>query len=256
MIKIQLSYRIIKKGNVSDLEKTIPLTETKFNFIEKDDLKDEIIQESKEPEIDLEAIREKIRESIYLEIEEEKNKILNDAKIEGDKIKLGSRKQGYQVGHKEGYRAGYEEAINKAKDEAELIKANALNLIKQSKNHVVEYIEENQEKLIKLAVHMAESIVHHTIDESSDNILMLVKPILQKHEKRDNIIISCHPSNYLYVKEHLEELRDISPETRFIILKDGNLERNGCIIENEHQVIDLQIKNQIESILEEIENLE
>lgn len=265
MIRIQLSYRIIKKQNTSDSEKTITLEEPKLILTEeKEEVEDLNKQASHEIEenmkIDIDKLKEDIRTTLYAELEEERKQILNDAKVEVDRIKLESRKQGYNAGHKEGqkvgYNVGYSEGLNKAKEEEAIIKGRALNLIKQSEEYVDKYLEENKEKIIKLAVDMAEVITHATIDAESDNILMLIKPILQMYDRKESVIITCNPANYKYVKGGLEELKYIAPETRFIILEDENIEKNGCIIENEHQVIDLEIRKQIEAILEEIKNLE
>lgn len=256
VIKIQLSSKIIKRENAS-LGNTIPIAETEFEFIEEENLIEEPSHDmEKGVEIDLAKIKADIKESLYLEIEEERKRILNDAQIEVDKIKLESRKQGYNAGYKEGYKVGYSEGLDKSKEEGQIIKERALNLIKQSEDYVDQYLEENEAKIIELSVDMAEAIVHSTIDSSSENILMLVKPILQGYEKKDSIIITCHPNNYSHLKDQLHQLKELSPDTRFIVLEDENLEKNGCIIENEHQVIDLQIQKQIYAILEEIKNLE
>lgn len=257
MIRIQSSYSIIKKNSICQEDNKVSLIETKFEFIpEVEQIEETICDKEEEVEIDLDEIKEKIRKSLYLEMENERNQIINDARIEADKVKLESRKLGYKSGYQEGYKLGYKEAMDKAKIEGQIIKDNALKLIQESEVHVEEYIEENQKRIIELSVDMAESIVNQTIDSSSEDILMLIKPILQNYDKKDNIIITCHPNKYLYVKKHLGGLEDICPNARFVIMEDANLEENGCTIENEHQLVDLQIKNQIKSILEEVMNLE
>lgn len=252
-----MSSRIIKKGNVSNIEDKSPIIKTKFNLVKEDILIDEDLPDKGEEEkYNIDEIKENIRESLYDEIEKERNKIINNGKIEVDKIKLEARKKGYKLGYKEGHESGYKEGINKAKEEGRAIKNNAINLIKESEKHVDEYLEENKKEIINLAINIAETIVHSTIDESSEDVLMLVKPILEQYDKKDNIIITCNPENHSNIMKHLNKLESICPNAKFIILEDDSLERNGCIIENKDQVIDLQIKKQIEAILEEIKNLE
>ena len=62
-----------------------------------------------------------------------------------------------------------------------------------------------------------------------------------------------HSGDFL---SRVEELKAVCPNGRFIILEDGNLEDKGCTIENESQIIDLQIRKQIDSIIRDLNALE
>lgn len=259
---MQSSYRIIKKQDISGIEE-FKAVDTEYEVDKEYELEIEIPEEDeegKEEKYDIEQIEREIRKSLYEETEIERANIIKEAHEMAEKLKLESRKQGFDKGYKEGYEEGYgkgyRDGIDKTKEEAELIKENALSLISQSEEHVTNYLAENRERIIQLAADMAESIVHHTIDTSTDNILMLIKPILQSYDKKDNIIISCNSANYEYIDNRRQQLRDICPDSNIVIMKDDNLEENGCVLENEKQIIDLQIRKQIESILEEIRELE
>ena len=259
MIKIPSSYKIIKKENISSIEE-FKVVDTKIDTEFEDELEEQlgdIVPDKEEKETyDLEEIKREVKKVLYKEMEEKRDNIIQQAYKKAEELKIEAKKQGFKEGHNQGYENGYKEGLRKAQDEAIVIKNNALSLIQQSEDYVSQYLDENKEKIIQLAADMAESIVHHTIETSSENIFLLIKPILQSYDKKDNIIISCNLENYDYIKENLQELKDICPGSKFVILKDNNLEKNNCIIENEHQIIDLQIKNQIKSILEEIKDLE
>lgn len=259
MIKILLSSRVIKRARVDDIKDRSPLIETKFQLAKEELLvkKESLDKEEVEgEEYKLEEIEEDIRQDLLNELEGERKKIINDAKVEADKIKLQARKEGYNLGYKEGRELGYREGIDKSQEEGRIIKDKALNLIKESEEQVDKYLEENKDEIINLSVNIAEAIVHSTIDRSSEDILSLVRPILERYDRKDNIIITCHPENYPNLMENLDKLENICPESRFIILQDANLERNGCTIENKDQVIDLQIRKQLETVLDEIKNME
>ncbi len=265
MIKIQSSYRIIKKEDISGIEE-FKAVDTKYEVKREEKTEVEIPEEDEkdveeqEEKYDIEELERNIRKSIYEETELERANIINKANEMAEKIKVEARKLGFDEGRKEGYeegyKEGYREGIDRTREEAASIKEDALSLISQSEEHVSEYLAENREKIIQLAADMAESIVHHTIDTSTDNILMLIKPILQNYDKKGNIIISCNSANYDYIDKRRQELRDICPDSNIVIMKDDNLGKNDCVLENERQIIDLQIKKQIESILEEIRELE
>lgn len=255
MIKIPLSYRIIKNQNISSKEDISPI-DTKFELPpeEKPEIEEDIST------VDLEKIRQEIKDEIWksqiAEIQREKQKILTQAMEEANTIREQAQNLGYEAGFKEGTEKGYEKAIRDAQEEAEEIKNKAKELIVQSEEYIEEYLEENRKNIIQLAATMAESIVHETIDTSSEKLLLLIKPILQQFNKGKNIIITCDPENEDYLKSRLEELKSINNDVNFVVLKDSSLEKNGCIIENEQQVLDLQISKQIHNILKDIKDME
>ena len=267
MTKILSSYKIIKSINVnSGDEKSVILTKIDPNYYKESFSEEmvEIVSEEKEIElIDTEAIREEIRSQILEEIreniQEERANIIRNATVEAENLKAEATKQGQELGLKKGYEQGYPQGYKEGLDEARLesieIKNNALSMIEQAEKNIEDYFKANKDNIINLAAEMAESITHYTIDTSSENILMIINPILQKYGKKGNITISCHPDSIEHLKEHLHQLEDSYPESKFILFEDGNLDRNGCIVENKTQIIDLQIKKQLDSIIEDIKDI-
>ena len=213
-----------------------------------------------------------IRQSLLLELKEQRENILNEAKLEAKKIKLDAKEEGYTKGYDKGLEdgfnqgfnegndkgieSGYLQGINNAKDEAKTIKESAIKLFKDAQDEINKYMDENRQRIIRLATQMAESIIHSTIDASSDNIMQLVKPIIQQFKKMENVIITCNPKNYDYLKKSMNGIEEKYSDIKFIILEDESLEKNGCIIENDTQIIDLQIKKQLENILAKLEIME
>lgn len=253
VIKIQLSYRIIKSDSIDCSEEGISFIDTKIDYCAKESFLVQALQDKEyEDIIDLDHIREVIHKGLILETEQERLKIIKDGKKEAENLKLAAKQNGYEEGLKEGYEQGYRKGIKAAQHEGLIIKNNALSLIDQAHKYISSYLAENHNNIIKLAASMAESIVHTTIDESSERIIMLIKPILQQFGKKGNIIITCNPDNIAHVRCYLHELEESCPDAKLIILEDGNLEKNGCVIENENSIIDLQIKGQLNSIIEEI----
>lgn len=187
-----------------------------------------------------------------MEIEEEKLQILAMAQKQAEAMKIEAEKKG----HKEGYQAGYEEARTEAKGEADQIRGQALDLIKDAKVQVDQYFIDKKGDLIALAADMAEAMVYHTIDMSNDGILMLIKPILERYAKGETIVIRCHPSKIPSLKFKATELEALYQGTKIVILEDPSLEEYGATIETEEQFIDLQIKKQLDAMVNEINNLE
>ena len=265
VIQILSSYKIIKGENINN-GRGLSIVQTKVDFPDEsfyiedefldEDIENECQEEESREDIDVDKIKERIRSQLYREIENERSSIINKAKEEADSIKLESEQEGYKDGIRKGFLEGYDKGKEEAQKDCQGIKENAINILNQAEEHVSEYLEENQERLIRFAGDMAESIVNKSIDSSSDNILMLIKPIIQQYRKREQIIIATHPDNSQFLKGNLNRLKESNEDIKFVILEDSSLEKNGCTIENENQIIDLQIRKQIENIIEEINSLE
>jgi len=271
VIKIQSSYRVIKGNNICcEGESKITIKNSYDNKIDFYPSPEE--EEKCDDLADLESIKDEIRASLtddikkelYKKTAEERRKIIEKANEEANNLLEEAKKQGFdkgfkkgcEEGFKEGLTNGYNQGILDAKSEASKIKNNAVKIVEDAQESVSDYFRESHDQIIELAADMAESIVHLTIDESSENILMLVNPILQEFGKTENIVITCHPDNLDYLKLYKYKLEEVCPNTIFTILSDANLEKDGCIVENENKIIDLQIRKQLNSILESIKDID
>lgn len=232
------------------------LYEESFVISEEDEEFEEVIFKDKEIDIDIDKIKEDIRKQLYAEIEHEKNQIINKANEEANNLKQEAKDQGFKDGIRKGFVEGYEKGKEEAEKDNQVIRDNANKILDQAVEYVLEYYNDNKKRIIRLAGDMAESIVHSTIDTSSDNILMLVRPVLQQYRKKEQVIITAHPQASEFLKNNLDKLIENNEDTNFVILEDTSLEKNGCKIENDNQIIDLQIRKQIERIIDEINNLE
>lgn len=269
VIRIQSSYRIIKRDYVSPRTEGSSFIETKIDYDPKEvDEIDQLVVSKENPE-DLER---KLRDKVLRDLEKEKEAIIQKAMEDGEEIRNRARdtgyKEGYEKGLEDGSKQGLEEGTRKglengylqglinAKDEANEIKESALNVLHQAQEEVDKYFAKNEEKLIKLAGLMAEAIVHKSIDTSSENIMQLIRPIIHQFRKVESVIISCHPDNYDFVREELYLLEEKYEDVKFSLFEDDSLEKNGCIVENENQIVDLQIGKQIKNIMEKMAKME
>lgn len=265
MIKILLSSKIIKNTRVTYSEEGISVAEINLDvsiqngfFADTDESEDDVPENSIDnvENVDIDQIRAEIRENISLENKQERQNLIDKALKEALKEAEILKKEAMDKGYKEGFREGYKKGITDCQVECNEIRKNALNMIVQAEKETKKYFKDNQENIIKLAGDMAESITQTVIDLSSENLLILIKPIIDLNDRNELIIITCHPDNYEFLKKSLEQLETSAPNARFVILSDNNLDKNGCVVENENQIIDLQIKKQVDSIIKDILSLE
>lgn len=258
---MQSSYKIIKNKDIEYSDEGKALIDIKLEECpEEIEESIENKKESIENQIDSKLIKKEIEEKFTIENEKLREELLRKIEKEArEKAEIEIKKaidEASQEGYRDGLKKGYQRGIEEAKAVCDEMKKSALSLIDQAKEEVNQYYIDNKNNLIRLAGDMAENIVNATIDLSSENILMLIRPIINFNERNELIVISCNPDNYEFLKNSKQQLELAAPNARFVLLSDNNLERNGCIIENENQVIDLQIRKQINAILDDISNME
>lgn len=110
--------------------------------------------------------------------------------------------------------------------------------------------------MIELAAQMAEKIIHEKIDSSDEKLIALIAPILSRMEQKDTFItITVNPELQEAMKKNLGKLETEYPLFRFVVLADVTLEKNGCVIESSHAIVDLQIKQQLEAMVADLKEL-
>ena len=263
MIKIQSSYRLIKNKNISDDKaiKNLSDIEYKIELPEKEeeliDSEDDFLEEDKSEELSYEEkIRKDIEEQIIREVEEKRENILNNALEEAESVRQKAYEEGFERGQSQGLEEGFEQGYRKGEEEANKNKEKALDYMSQVDNYVKDYIRESEKDIISLAITMAERIIDFEMEDREETILNIIRPVIQEYNKQDKIIISSNSKRYDFVKKHLDEFENLSPETQFVVFKDDNLGENDCVIESDNQYIDLSIKKQLDSIFNTIRHME
>ena len=203
---------------------------------------------------DLEAETERLHQ----ETKKEKEMILMQAKGEADQLKKAAEKEGFAQGETEGYSKGYEEGQSSGYQEAEKamaeLRQEALDRIDRVDRDLEVYKQTVKSELLQLAVSMAEKIVHQEIMTSEDGLLELVKPQLDLLDMAPGVLtIFVHPSHVNGLKGKMDQLKELSIGTKFIILPDRKLDELGCVIESNRAVVNLDVKKQLDAMLKELE---
>jgi flagellar assembly protein FliH len=238
-----LSYRIIKNSANVNQEKLLQTVDA-VAFVERMAVVEEVGEENEtDPCILLE---DRIRKELEEETEKARQAILDKAHEDMEVLKEAARLESAECGYREGYRKGYEEGL----EETEEMRSDALERIGSAEKAVKAYIEESEERILRLSVRIAEKIVHQTLDSHEEGVMLLARPILQEYGKTEKVILSCHPERVDFVREHLGEIEKYCPNAHILILEDKHLEQNGLVIENEDQIADLQVRKQLERFLD------
>lgn len=194
------------------------------------------------------------------EAEEEKLAIINVAKQEAADIRSCAEAEGFKSGQEQGqdagFQHGYQTGLEAAKTEAEHLKVAAHAMVAQAAEQVNAYYTSKREEIISLAAEMAEKVIHEKLNTSDEQILMLIEPVLSRMEQESKFItLTVTPELVVFMKEKISTLEQTFPLYRFAVLVDSSLEENGCVIESSHVIIDLQVKKQLDAMVEELKGI-
>lgn len=242
--RMTLSYRIIKHHQVdmkvNPVDIPIVSTEKFVKLAEKNHMDLEREEEFKSIKLQVDKMRK--------EAEKQAKSIIEQANKQAQIIKSQVQERGYQEGFQKGQEKGYQEGYEKALQDAKSIKEEARQLLMNAHKESRQYIENTQEEIIELAVTMAKRILYRQIDTKEESIIEMVKNALHEAEERKQIVIRCCSSSISVLQNHLDEFKKICPNAHFTFLEDNALEKYGCVIETEEQVMNLEIDQQLENI--------
>lgn len=220
----------------------------------------EVQEENSTTETEEKATLKKV-DDLLKEAEIKSQQLIKQSQAEIAQIKETAQKEGYQIGHEKGFQRGYEigysEGLEQAKLENQEIREGAIQMLHETHEKMQIYQAEKKDEFLKLAIHMAEKIVHDYIDQADDDLLAIAKPFFYQLDKEEEFVtISVNPEKREVIDKNINEIKSISPGTRFMILGDPSLDKMGMLIESSHAVVDLQIRNQLDRMLEEFYEME
>lgn len=195
----------------------------------------------------------KEKQKFFHELLRLKEEVLQKSLEEGEQIKQEAYLAGVKEGQLDGFESGKESGFDAGLKEAESLKQNALSIIEQTNEAMNAYQKEKQEDFIKASALMAENIINQELSLSEDKLKLLLQPVLNKVEKADNFItIFVTKDNLENTNLYMEKMKEQFAGLKFAVLVDEALETNGCVIETNYEVIDLQIKKQLDAMVNDL----
>lgn len=250
-----LSHKIIKQGQ-SFTRDSRSFIQTEMTAAKRPEVEEILSEQLLEEPIELEQARALLREA-----DQKKQVILSEAQKEANQMREIAEKQGFEEGQmrgrETGYTAGYAAGMKQAEEESQRLRETIHNMLIEAQEVVESYYQAKRTEFIELAGHMAETIVHKTIDVSSDQVMDLIKPVLHRLKREDQFItLMVRPEQKELVKEKVKEFEKENQDIRFAVLSDNTLDKNGCVVENAHAIVDLQVRKQLDAMIDEMKNAE
>jgi flagellar assembly protein FliH len=150
-----------------------------------------------------------------------------------------------------GYAEGYQEGRGQADEEAAKIVQDAMDSLDQLAGTLRAEVKRNEEKLLKLAIGIAEKILMDEVNVRPDAVTKALDEALNKVSDLEEVIIKVHPDDLPAVQAQEEAFRDRLRNVRKVeFLSSPKIQKGGVFIETASGSVDAQIKTQLSVIQE------
>lgn len=200
--------------------------------------------------------KELLLQEFNISLEKEREAILaqarDEALLEAEAIRIQARETGYQ----EGFREGVLKGEKKAHQDMEDLRQQGIQILKDAEKQAEEFLERQNENLIRLAGQMAESIVNHEILTQEETFMEMIREILHEYKKGGMLIISCTRRHVRTLKENVFALKKVNGDIDYMIVENPLLKETQITLEFDHQMIDLDVAGQINAMVLDLLELE
>lgn len=189
---------------------------------------------------------------------EQAEAIVEEARAEREKLIADARELGFSTGLDAGYREGYaqgeeegREASTRAArvklDEIERAWTAALDDFADQRHHLLVECKEN---VVRLALSIAERVIHRAVDADTRVVLAQVEHALRLIGRPTRLSVAVHPDDGAMVRRALPSISARLGALEHVVLEeDSNIERGGCVVRTaEGGEIDASLATQISRI--------
>ncbi|MBU3074156.1 hypothetical protein [Clostridium estertheticum] len=193
---------------------------------------------------------ETLASNILQNARHESEKIISKSVIDAAEAKIGAVKEGLEQGNKEGYENGYNEAISGATQEANVVRAQADDMLKLSKSKYDEFLIEKEKHIKDLIVSIAENILKKEVKEP-DAINEMIFNTLKAERNIKLYIIKTNNTHFDDVKGQVENWKaKLAFQGDIFVIEDNFLEDGTAVIEKETGKSIVSISYGIEKIVD------
>ncbi|HEY9857493.1 MAG TPA: FliH/SctL family protein [Stenomitos sp.] len=161
------------------------------------------------------------------------------------------REQVLEQLRQQGYAEGYQEGRSQADEEGAKIVQDAMDALNRLSGLVAEEAKKNEEKILKLALGIAEKILMDEVEVRPEIVVKTLEVALNKVSDLEEVIIKVHPDDMPEVQKYEDAFRDRLKSVRKVeFVASPKIQKGGVFIETGSGFVDAQIKTQL-SVIEE-----
>lgn len=154
----------------------------------------------------------------------------------------------------QGYAEGYQEGRSQADEEGAKIVQDAMDALNRLSGLVAEEAKKNEEKLLRLAIGIAEKILMDEVEQRPEVVVKTLEQALNKVSDLEEVTIKVHPDDMPEVQKYEDAFRDRLKSVRKVeFVASPKIQKGGVFIETASGFVDAQIKTQLSVIQEAFE---
>jgi len=199
-----------------------------------------------EPAIDLEAIRSEA-EALIAHGKAEAEAALARARADAENLLSDARRRVATIeteAHDRGYEAGATAGRAAADEEMTDMLETMRGLIDVARVERTKFVESAEGEVVRLAVEIAERIVHKQLDVDGETIVGIARHALQRLVGRERVTVRVNPGDAERLRGHREALLNVHDVENLRIVEDQRVDRGGIVIETESGTIDAKVSTQ------------
>jgi flagellar assembly protein FliH len=199
------------------------------------------------PAVDVEAITRQAQavideattnaEALLNDAHERARVMIADAATRADSIAEDARAKA----HDEGRIAGTQAAD---RDMSEML-ASMRNLVDMARIERHKIIESAEPELVRLALGIAERVVHSQIALDRGVVVEMAKAAIERLVDRESITVRVNPADIERMREHREDMLAMGDVKNVRIIEDQRVDRGGVMVETDAGSVDAKISTQL-----------
>lgn len=252
---MSFSYRIIKGADVKDnLHMMIPLrrNNTGKEPVEMKDSSGESAEAAakfQDIALALEQAQAQAEETVS-HARVTADEIIQQARTEGERIKQEAHRNAFEQGRSEGSNEGYRDGMAKAKEEATVIRAQAVEVLKQAETIRRQTLEALEQEVVDLAREIAEKLLSVQLAVDPETVLNVAVESIRMVADRLNVVLYINPTELELVESRKDELQSLLPaRAEFQVIVDPLIQPGGCRVVTEQSCVDATMEARREALL-------
>ncbi len=200
-----------------------------------------------EPEVDLEAIRAEA-DAIVVKARAEADAMILDARAKAEKVTTDATARVAEIesqAHARGFESGDKAGRASADGEMEDMLETMRSLIDVARTERVKLVESAEPELVRLAVDIAERVLHEHIAIAPETVVAMTRQALSRLIAREKVTVRVNPADVESLRAHRQGLLDGHDIESVRVVEDQRVDRGGVLIETESGTIDAKISTQL-----------
>ena len=159
--------------------------------------------------------------------------------------------QAYRIGYEQGQKDGFEVGQRSMA----IVKEHLEELFQGLQGSSETVLSQYRDWLIGMCLSISRHIVRRELATDPDQLMQLIDTLLREAAEEHTLTVNVHPDDLDLLEKHLDfkALAERSGRT-FFLKADGQLERGGCRVESDIQLLDASLEKQFSFIEQAIRN--